>query len=80
MSSVLIKDTTKEQREQIVRESLGYGEIGCGFEDSGLDYDLYIDGKKELSELSAEYRVNYVKAYPDELQEQNCTASQLNEE
>lgn len=33
MASILIKDTTREQREQIVRESLGDDyDVGCGFE------------------------------------------------
>ena len=31
MASILIKDTTREQREQIVRESLGDEyDVGCG--------------------------------------------------
>ena len=31
MTSILIKDTTREQREQIVRESLGDEyDVGCG--------------------------------------------------
>lgn len=28
MESYLIKDTTREQREQIVRDSLGYSDVG----------------------------------------------------
>ncbi len=33
MASILIKDTTREQREQIVLESLGEDyDIGCGYE------------------------------------------------
>lgn len=33
MASILIKDKTKEQREQIVRESLGDDyDVGCGYE------------------------------------------------
>ena len=33
MASILIKDTTREQREQIVRESLGDDyDVGCGYE------------------------------------------------
>lgn len=49
MASILIKDTTREQREQIVRESLGDDyEVGCGYESTGINYQLYIDGVKEL--------------------------------
>ena len=53
MASILIKDTTREQREQIVRESLGDDyDVGCGYESTGINYQLYIDGIKELRELN----------------------------
>ena len=29
MEEYLIKNTTREQREQIVKDSLGYSELGC---------------------------------------------------
>ena len=49
MASILIKDTTREQREQTVRESLGDDyDVGCGYESTGINYQLYIDGVKEL--------------------------------
>ena len=50
MAGYLIKDTTKEEREQIVAESLGYMEANCDGCTSGLAemYQAYIDGKKEL--------------------------------
>ena len=55
MASILIKDTTREQREQIVRESLGDEyDVGCGYESTGINYQLYIDGVKELRELNME--------------------------
>ena len=55
MASILIKDTTREQREQIVRESLGDEyDVGCGYESTGINYQLYIDGIKELRELNME--------------------------
>ena len=45
MASILIKDTTREQREQIVRESLGDDyDVGYGYESTGINYQLYIDG------------------------------------
>ncbi len=47
MGSILIKDTTKEERAKIVAEALGDDyELGCGYESTGIDYQLYIDGKK----------------------------------
>ena len=50
MAGYLIKDTTKEEREQIVAESLGNIEAACDGCMSGLAemYQDYIDGKKEL--------------------------------
>ena len=46
MAGYLIKDTTKEEREQIVAESLGYMEANCDGCTSGLAemYQAYIDG------------------------------------
>ncbi len=46
----LISETTKEEREKIVAESLGYMEASCDGNMSGLAemYQDYIDGKKEL--------------------------------
>ena len=67
MGSILIKDTTREEREQIVRNSLGDDySTGCGFEDAGIDYQLYIDGKKELRELNMEARCGFVVAHTEE--------------
>ena len=62
MASFLIKDTTKEERERIVADSLGniYGSCdGCA---AGLAdmYQDYIDGKRELKEINMAFRANYV--------------------
>ncbi len=62
MDEYLIKNTTKEQREQIVKESLGYSDLGC--DDSGDGYDMYIpyiEGKKELREITMEFQAAYIK-------------------
>lgn len=62
MEKFLIENTTREERERIVRESLGYSDIGC--EDCGDGYDMYIpyiEGKKELKEITMEYNARYVK-------------------
>ena len=65
MKSTRIKDTTREEREEIVRRAL-YGDCGteCEF-CSGCDnrgggtieaiYQPYIDGEKELSEINAAF-------------------------
>lgn len=73
MKSILIKDTTKEEREQIVRESLESGwDIGCDASDYGIDYQLYIDGKKELRELNAEADCGFIVAHPQERENPGC--------
>ena len=64
MQSLLIKDTTRAQREEIVRRALSVcgspcdGCSGCGNLGGGrVDeiYRPYIDGEKELAEINAEY-------------------------
>lgn len=67
MDEFLIKNTTKEQREQIVKESLGFSDIGCD-EASSYLYDMYqpyIDGEQEIEEITRQFRANYVKADAD---------------
>lgn len=62
VESYLIRDTTREQRERIVRDSLGYSDVGC--EDCMDGYEMYlpyIEGRKELKEITMEYRVRYLK-------------------
>lgn len=73
MKSFLIKDTTKEEREQIVAESLGniYGSCdGCA---AGLAdmYQDYIDGKRELKEINMSFRRGYVSG-DEGPQKQEC--------
>ena len=71
MKSILIKDTTREERIRIVQQSL-WG--GCGVDCefcSGCDnrgggriesiYQPYIDGLKEIREINAEYSAPLVK-------------------
>ena len=62
MRSILIKDTTKEEREAIVAESLGYIEGGCDGCSPGIIkmYDPYINGEMELRECTMNFRAHYV--------------------
>lgn len=69
MKSLLIKDTTKEEREQIIKESLDCGGGGCencsscwlgGGTPWGI-YQDYVDGKREIREINAEYNARYIK-------------------
>ena len=71
MRSLLIKDTTREEREKIVHEALcGSCGIDCEF-CSGCDnrgggriesiYQPYIAGLKKISEINAEYSAPFVR-------------------
>ena len=58
----LIAETTREEREKIVAESLGNIEANCDGCMSGLAemYQDYIDGK-ELREINMEFNARYLK-------------------
>lgn len=69
--SLLIKNTTREERIKIVQHAL-WGNCGTNCEFcSGCDirgggrwesiYQPYIDGEKELSEINAEYAAPFVR-------------------
>ena len=68
--SILIKDTTREERIRIVRRSLAVCGQECEF-CNGCDnigggrvetfYQPYIDGEKELWQINSEYRGGTVK-------------------
>lgn len=60
--SILIKDTTKEEREKIVKESIGNITGACDGCSIGIVemYQDYIDGKKELRQINMEFRAGYI--------------------
>ena len=68
--SVLIRDTTREERIRIVNHSLAVCGTECEF-CSGCDnrgggrvetfYQPYIDGEKELREINAAFRAGLVR-------------------
>lgn len=62
MKSYLIQDTTREEREKIVTESIGSVEAACDGCAPGVAemYQAYIDGEKELREINREYVACYV--------------------
>lgn len=70
MKSILIKDTTREEREQIVARALAACGGACDF-CGGCDnigggrtddlYRPYIEGEKEIAEINAEYRRGTVR-------------------
>ena len=58
----LIQDTTREEREKIVAESLGNISAFCDGCSAGIVemYQPYIDGLKEIAEINREFRGGYV--------------------
>ena len=58
---ILIKNTTREQREQIVNDALGIVDGLCDSCSQGIIsmYDAYIDGLKELDEINREFNAHY---------------------
>jgi hypothetical protein len=69
MKSILIAETTREEREQIVAESVGNIDGACDGCSPGLIkmYQDYIEGKKELREVNMEFQARYMSgaAGPD---------------
>ena len=67
MASILIKDTTREEREEIIRQSLSCGG-GCEnctacWLGGGSPWDMYedyIEGKQEIREINAAYNARYI--------------------
>lgn len=64
MSGILIAETTREERERIVEESLDSMGASCDGWVAGIAemYQDYIDGKKEIREINMEFRARYYKA------------------
>ncbi len=61
MKSLKIADTTREERERIVAESIGNISGLCDGCSPGIIemYQDYIDGKRELREINAEFNARY---------------------
>lgn len=60
MKSTLIKDTTKAERIALIKEWIPKDD---GLDDCEIDlwemYRDYIDGKKEIAEINAEFQATY---------------------
>lgn len=67
MDSILIKDTTKEERERIVAESIGNINGSCDGCAAGLAemYQDYIDGKKEIRDINMEFSAQHTAVTDD---------------
>jgi len=61
MKSLLIKDTTREEREQIVAKSIGNIEGSCDGCMAGLAemYQDYIDGRREIKDINMSFKASY---------------------
>lgn len=59
----LISETTREEREKIVQDSLGNISANCDGCMAGLAdmYQDYIDGKKELRQINMEFHAGYIR-------------------
>ena len=75
MKSILIAETTREEREQIVAEAIGNIDGACDGCSPGLIrmYEDYINGKKELRQVNMEFNARYVSgAAGPPKREPNC--------
>jgi len=70
LGQYLIKNTTREQREKLVRDAVACGSGSCencsscgvyGGPDPIEMYQLYIDGLKEIAEINQEFRARYLR-------------------
>ena len=62
MSSILIKDTTKEERIALIKSWIPHDD---GLEDCDIDlwdmYADYINGKREIAEINMSFEPKYVE-------------------
>ena len=69
MKSTLIKDTTKEERIAIIRE---WVPVDDGLNDCEIDlwemYRDYIDGKKEIAQINAEFQAEYYQNFMENVE------------
>ena len=67
MTSILIADTTRDERERIVADSIGNIDGLCDGCSCGIIemYNDYIDGLTELAEINRRFSTAYVKSSPE---------------
>jgi hypothetical protein len=73
----LISETTKEEREQIVREALGNIDGQCDGCMSGLAdmYQDYIDGKREIRDINMSFNASYMSGAEGPTKREGCERS-----
>ena len=74
MKSLLIADTTRAEREQIVADSIGNLSGLCDGCSPGIIemYQDYIDGKRELKDINMAFSARYVSGAPEEPEKDGC--------
>lgn len=74
MAGYLIKDTTREERQKIVEESIGNISATCDGCMAGLAemYEEYIDGKKEIRDINMEFNARYQRGDMDREERRSC--------
>ena len=77
MAGYLIKETTCEERKQIVEEALGNLSASCDGCMAGLAdmYQDYIDGKKEIRDINMEFNARYGRGDMDREERRSCPMS-----
>lgn len=77
MAGYLIKETTCEERKQIVEEALGNLSASCDGCMAGLAdmYQDYIDGKKEIRDINMEFNARYERGDMDREERRSCPKS-----
>ena len=77
MAGYLIKETTCEERKQIVEEALGNLSASCDGCMAGLAdmYQDYIDGKKEIRDINMEFNARYERGAMDREERRSCPMS-----
>ena len=77
MAGYLIKETTCEERKQIVEEALGNLSASCDGCMAGLAdmYQDYIDGKKEIRDINMEFNARYERGDMDRDERRSCPMS-----
>lgn len=77
MAGYLIKETTCEERKQIVEEALGSLSASCDGCMAGLAdmYQDYIDGKKEIRDINMEFNARYERGDMNREERRSCPMS-----
>ncbi|MDD3404519.1 MAG: purine biosynthesis protein PurH [Hespellia sp.] len=78
MSGILISETTKVERKQIVEDSIGNISATCDGCMAGLAemYQDYIDGKVEIREINRRFNARYEKGM-DQPERQQCDGKEI---